>query len=336
MTKTKLLLINYFPNWLVNELIKLDYEVTIASTNFKNYLQKNFSVKKFDLIYFAKFYPPLWDDLAVLSLGKKIPLIYAFHHPSFIFHPYRLTNYLTNIISLTKLAYIKMARKVSAIHVLNTTEYNMLKSFGFRCFYTPLGVDTNLFKIDVKRNKFTVVFCGPRYGKGADMLARIISCVLKGAPEIEFILTGRGFLNNHFKLIRNFYKGNVHVYKFLEQKEFAKLLSTSHILLFPSRFESFGLVVIEALSSGMPVLCFDIPGAPRDVVKKYEVGIVAEPFNIERLIDGILDYYYLWKEDPVLFKNLSLKCRSIALKYDAGIVTRLFDRMFTEVKARII
>jgi glycosyltransferase involved in cell wall biosynthesis len=330
MVKTKLLLINYFPRWLIDELVKRDYEITTVNVRENSYPPILLDKKKFDLVYFAKFYPPLWDDFTIFLNQTKIPVIYAFHSPLLMLHPYRPTNHILNLISLMKLAYIKTTKNVAAIHVLNTSDYNILRILRLKCFYIPLGVNTDLFDIGLKRSKFTVVFVGPRYGKGADMLTKIIPEVLERAPDIQFILAGKGFLN-YFPLLERIFKDNVQDYGWLKQEEFAKLLSSSHTLLFPSRYESFGLVVLEALSSGLPVLCFDIPGTPRDIVKKNGIGIVVKPFNIDRLVNGLLEYYYLWKENSDEFKRLSIKCRNVALKYDVSIVANLFDNMFSEV-----
>jgi glycosyltransferase involved in cell wall biosynthesis len=230
-----------------------------------------------------------------------------------------------------KMMYMKMSRSVAAVHTPNTSEYYVIRSFGFKCYYVPLGIDTDLFNIGPKSNRFTVIFVGPRYGKGADMLSKIVPKVLRKAPDIKFALAGKGFLNEYFTSLGSIFRNNVEVCGWLEQKELAKLLSTSHILLFPSRYETFGLVAVEALSSGMPVLCFDIPGAPRDIIKKYGVGVVAHPFSVDEMANGILAYYGMWKNQREEFDILSSTCRNVALGFDWSIIANLFEKMFREV-----
>ena len=332
MTKIKLLMINYTKDSLIRELIRKGYEVSTANT-MGNHLVPRSTYKKFDLVYFAKFTPPRWDDIGLLIHKIGIPIIYGFHAPSIIFKPYRATNYIDNIISVAKLVYMKISRTIIAMHALNTDEYKLLRFCGFRCHYIPLGVDTKLFKPSVKRNKFTVVFVSARYQKGADMLINIVPKVLRKTPDIKFILTDVGFLSNYFNSLKNGFSGNVEVCERMPQNEFAQLFSSSHLLLFPSRWETFGLVVLEALSSGMPVVCYDIAGASRDIVKRHGAGFVVNPFNTDEIVDGILNYFELWKNEIKEFECLSNVCRNVALKYDWSIIAGLFDDMLKQVSS---
>lgn len=332
MKKTKLLIANFIENSLIGELLRRDYEIATVNTRISGRLPSRLAIEKFDLVYFAKFHPPIWDDIDVLLHKTKTPVIYAYHAPSSrIFNPYRARSYVRTIISSIKLVYIKIAKPVVALHALSTSEYNKLKSFGLRCYYIPLGVNTKLFNQGLKSNRFTVLFDGPQYAKGADMLIKIVPKILKKAPDLKFRLTGRGVQSQYFASLKSSFANNIEVYTWLPRDEFAKLLSTSHVLLFPSRHETFGLVVLEALSSGMPVVCYDIPGAPKDIVKKRGIGVTANSFNIDKIVNGILGYYEMWKNEPEGFKRLSIECRNVALKYDWSIIAGLFDNMFREV-----
>jgi len=318
---------------LIVELNKKGYEIVVANTREKTHLVSEVDLKKFDLIYFAKFTPPQWDDVNILFNKLKRPVIYAFHSNAIIFNPFRFHNYVHNAISLIKLSYMKIAKPVSALHVLNTSEYKLLKLFGFNCYYSPLGVDTKQFKPGVKSTRFTIIFMNPRYQKGVDMLTKIVPKVLRKAPDLKFLfLVGRGsFLREYFDFLKKSFRDNVEVYEYLPQRRLRELFSSSHLLLFPSRYETFGIVVLEALSSGMPIVCYNISGAPKDVVKKYGVGTVANPFNIDEIIDGILYYYQLWKNSAGDFRRLSETCRKVALKYDWSIIASMFDNMFRTV-----
>lgn len=286
---------------------------------------------KFDLMYFAKFTPPRWEDIHILLHKANIPIVYGFHAPSMIFKPYRATNYYNNLISAGKLAQMKIAKFVAAFHVLNADEFKLLRFFGLNCHLVPLGVDTNQFRPGSKNSRFTIVFVSARYQKGVDMLIHIVPAVLKKAPDARFILTGIGFLSSYFYSLKKAYRNNVEVCERLPESQFTQLFSSSHVLLFPSRFESFGLVVLEALSCGMPVVCYDIAGTPRDTVKPYGVGIIAKPFNIDEIVNGISKYHKMWREDAGEFERLSAECRITALKYDWSVSAGLFDSMFKQV-----
>jgi glycosyltransferase involved in cell wall biosynthesis len=329
VAKIKLLVVNYAEDSLIRELLSKGYEVVVSSTREGKRLVLQTANQRFDLVYFAKFYPPLWDDIDILLNKVRAPVIYAFHSPSIIFTPFRPKNYLHNIISSLKLAHMKIGRSITAVHVLNSDEHKLLRLSGLKCYYIPLGVDTKLFRPSVKNNKFTIVFVSARYQTGADMLLEIVPKVLRKAPDVKFMLIDKGFLGTYFDSLKNGFSHNIEAYERLPQNKFAYLLSSSHVLLLPARWESFGLIVLEALSCGMPVVCYDITGAPRDLVKRYGVGAVADPFDVEEIVNGVLKYYELWQKEE--YERLSGACRNIALKYDWSTIADLFSDMFKQI-----
>jgi hypothetical protein len=140
MVNIKLLFVNWTENSLIEKLNEKGYEIVVSNIRNNARLAVNVDLNKFDLVYFAKFTPPLWDDVNILFNKLKPPVIYAFHSNAIIFNPFRFYNYVHNAISLIKLAYMKIAKPVSALHALNITEYNLLRLLGFSCYYVPLGV----------------------------------------------------------------------------------------------------------------------------------------------------------------------------------------------------
>ena len=54
-----------------------------------------------------------------------------------------------------------------------------------------------------------------------------------------------------------------------------------------SRYEGFGLVLVEAMGAGLPVVSFACPCGPRDIVEDGQTGILVAPENVEQLSEKI-------------------------------------------------
>jgi glycosyltransferase involved in cell wall biosynthesis len=116
----------------------------------------------------------------------------------------------------------------------------------------------------------------------------------------------------------------------MPQNDFAKLLAKSHLLLFPSIYEGCPHLVIEALSSGLPVVCFNVPG-PREIIEGSLCGAVIKPFELHNMVSEILRFYNLWKNSEDEYNEISRRCRSYALNFDWNIIANHFDKMFEAV-----
>jgi glycosyltransferase involved in cell wall biosynthesis len=61
----------------------------------------------------------------------------------------------------------------------------------------------------------------------------------------------------------------------LTQPELARLYSACDVFVFPSRTDTFGLVLLEALACGTPVAAYPVQG-PLDVIGRAPVGVLDE------------------------------------------------------------
>ncbi|MEP1143708.1 MAG: glycosyltransferase family 4 protein [Henriciella sp.] len=129
-----------------------------------------------------------------------------------------------------------------------------------KVFVNPYGVDTNLFYPDVPGKKVfnRVLFVGSwSYQKGCDYLPDII----ESNPKTEFVHCGvvKDLELPKGKNFRSMGKTS--------RSDLAALMRSSDLLILPSRQDGFGLVLLEALSSGLLVVASDQTGAPE--IKSY-------------------------------------------------------------------
>jgi glycosyltransferase involved in cell wall biosynthesis len=102
-------------------------------------------------------------------------------------------------------------------------------------------------------------------------------------------------------------------------EDLAALLACADCFVFPSRTDTFGLVMLEALASGLPVAAYPVTG-PIDVIRDGEVGCLRE-----RLADAIEGALRLDRA----------RCREYALGFRWENATREFLGNLVEARGRV-
>lgn len=113
----------------------------------------------------------------------------------------------------------------------------------------------------------------------------------EGAEELQPDLDTRN-LRDSFQLINGIGSSEVTDHTSLSRlpdRELINLYQASDLLVFPSRLETFGRVLIEAMAAGLPVVTTEAPGC-RDVVKHEVTGLKAQVDHVDELSECILRF----------------------------------------------
>lgn len=113
----------------------------------------------------------------------------------------------------------------------------------------------------------------------------------------------------------------IHPYTTHVEEEMAK----ASIYVFPSMFEGFGLVLLEAMSAGVPCVSYDCPYGPGEIIRNGEDGILSEYNNPKVFMENVL---YLIEHDDIR-KKMGKKARENSLKsFNIGAIMAQWMKIF--------
>ncbi|MGR9074378.1 MAG: glycosyltransferase [Gammaproteobacteria bacterium] len=120
--------------------------------------------------------------------------------------------------------------------------------------------------------------------KGILDLPGIVSRARRQLPDLKIVIAGSGPAEEE---LRNLLPGALYL-GWLDKTRIAELYLGLDLFIFPSRFDTFGNVVLEAFSYGMPVVAYDCKG-PRDIVENNVSGYLVD--DVEQMAERIVAFF---------------------------------------------
>lgn len=114
-----------------------------------------------------------------------------------------------------------------------------------------------------------------------------------------------------------------------KQNSVAELLSCTDLFLLPSESEAFGLVALEAMACGVPVVATDVGGIP-EVVDDGISGYLAPVGDVEAMAEAAVAIL----ADGARWKQFSAAAREGAERYSATRVVSQYEAFYAEVLSR--
>ena len=296
---------------------------------FKTLDQKN----HFDCI---NFHQP-FSALGVVSSGSgiKIPKIYTCHSLSFEEYISRNGNSLRFLSKFTNFIQSRGHKKIEQNILNKSNEILVLSKFtkekinniykikNDKIRIIPGGVDLNKFalfidkeiirkRLNIPSNKiiiFTVRNLVQRMGLKNLIIA--INALIKENAEIYLVIGGEGKLKTGLiALARSFgIEDHIHFAGFIPEDKLAAYYQMADLFVLPTKeLEGFGLVTLEAMACGLPVVGTPV-GGTKEILGNFDPGFLFEGTDPHSMAELILKKYHIIKNNPQKWNEISHRCR---------------------------
>jgi glycosyltransferase involved in cell wall biosynthesis len=191
---------------------------------------------------------------------------------------------------------------------LDTQKIIIIKSGTDTDMFRPLEVDKGrlLRGHSVEDTTRPIVFFGGRLTsqKGVDTLLRAASIYSKADERPITLIAGDGDLRKDLEQLAGEIKlGSVYFLGAQNHEQMVKLFNVADVAAMPSVFEAFGLVALEALACGTPVIAGNVGGFARNV--NNEIGYLLEPGDYKTLAEKIISFIKEGFKDKVREKAVA-------------------------------
>ena len=261
--------------------VPLDLQIRIGTWALKKLYRNTFQGKKPDLIH--AHFTKTACMAANLSEEEGIPLVVTEHSSEMA-----KTEINEQILRTAQYAYSRASRVIAVGRFLAG---NIRKKTGIACTVIPNIMGDKAF-FEVNRRKkddgFGFVFCGsliPR--KRPLLLLNAFRQLAENDPGIRLGIIGDGELHDELEKCLHEWKLDDRVTLFgqLPRKEIAAIYGDYDCFVLPSAGETFGVVYIEALAAGLPVIATAC-GGPEEFVSR-DVGVVVPVDDQDSLVNAM-------------------------------------------------
>lgn len=149
--------------------------------------------------------------------------------------------------------------------------------------------------------------------KGVDELVEIFMKAKKKIPDLRLVVAGKGPYEEEMKkqLPNEIFIG------WVDHSKLPEVYSSADLLVLPSKFDTFSVVVLESISCGLPVIAYKSKG-PKDILEGDKAGFVVNKKS--EMTEKIITYF----SDAGLRENMKKETLIRAKDYSADLIMKDF------------
>lgn len=162
------------------------------------------------------------------------------------------------------------------------------------------------------------------YQKGYDILLHVWSEVEKKFPDWSLSIYGMGNRSQYSQLMKNLGIDAERCQLNGPVNDVSKIYEESSVFVLSSRFEGFGLVLAEAMSCGVPVVSFDCPYGPSDIITDGVDGFLIKDWNVKAFADKVC----LLMEDADMRQQMGRAAIDSSRRYQPDRIILEWQKLF--------
>ncbi|MGB3405387.1 MAG: glycosyltransferase family 4 protein [Microcoleaceae cyanobacterium] len=286
----------------------------LSRQNFKN---RHFTQPDAINLHFALYDLPLLSDLP-----KNVPITFTFHGPWALESEQEGANKLGIMAKywIEKKVYEKCDRFIVLSKAFGEILHQNYHIPWDQINIIPGGVDTIRFqpnlsckeareKLNFPQDRF-ILFTPRRlvHRMGISQLLNAIALIKPKVPEVWLAIAGKGALRETLEKQATELGLNHHIkfLGYLPDEQLPIAYQAADLTVVPSQsLEGFGLIVLESLACGTPVLCTPVGGMPE----------ILTPFSPDLITDSITEKAIATKLESLLTTELTLPSRNVCRDY---------------------
>lgn len=174
-----------------------------------------------------------------------------------------------------------------------------------------------------KKSKKIISFGRLSYEKGFDQIPTIFSLIHQKHPDWQWHIYGSG--DQKENIIRKIKENHLqeHIIMYENTPNITDFLHEYSICVVPSRYEGFGLSIIESLACGIPVIAFNVKYGPCEILDvDYLRENLANAFNIKQVADKIS--YLIQNEKKRI--EISEYAKEYSKKFHISTILNLWEK----------
>jgi len=154
----------------------------------------------------------------------------------------------------------------------------------------------DLFADANKDTPVLFIACRLSKEKGIFDLPEILNQAKKSIPDLKIVIAGSGPAENELKkqMPEALFLG------WVDKKRIAQFYMSLDLFVFPSRFDTFGNVILESFVYGMPVVAYNHKG-PKDIIEHDINGYLVE--SIDQMSQKIVNYFLIESKRALMKQN---------------------------------